>query len=138
MKLHRLIESMKKHEGYVPTVYDDSVGVATIGYGFAIKDLSLSETVCNVILQEKLLKLVVDVNARFSSWFPKMPAEVQETVIELCYQIGVAGFSKFRKSIQHLSAEKWEAAANEMLDSKWAKQTPRRAKEMTDIIRNLK
>jgi len=31
----------------------------------------------------------------------------------------------------------WEKAADEMLDSKWAKQTPGRAKEMSDIIRSL-
>ena len=36
-----LIESIKEHEGYVGVVYKDSLGIDTIGYGFAIKDLEL-------------------------------------------------------------------------------------------------
>ena len=31
-----LIESIKKNEGYVKMVYKDSLGIDTIGYGFAI------------------------------------------------------------------------------------------------------
>ena len=33
-----LIESVKKNEGYKGMVYKDSLGIDTIGYGFAIKD----------------------------------------------------------------------------------------------------
>ena len=36
-----LIEQIKKHEGFEPTVYEDTEGYDTIGYGFAIKDLVL-------------------------------------------------------------------------------------------------
>ena len=36
-----LINSIKEHEGFVAIVYKDSLGIDTIGYGFAIKDLEL-------------------------------------------------------------------------------------------------
>ena len=41
--MNKLIDSIKKHEGYVGIVYKDSLGIDTIGYGFAIKDLELDE-----------------------------------------------------------------------------------------------
>ena len=45
-----LIDSIKQHEGYVGIVYKDSLGIDTIGYGFAIKDLELDEDICDIIL----------------------------------------------------------------------------------------
>ena len=65
-----------------------------------------------------------------------MPVEVQEVILNMCYQLGVTGTSKFRKAISALQEGDWEDAANEMLDSLWARQTPNRAKELSDIIRN--
>ena len=32
----------------------------------------------------------------------------------------------------------WNRAADEMLDSRWAKQTPNRANELSEIVRNFK
>ena len=49
-----LIESIKQHEGYVGVVYKDSLGIDTIGYGFAIKDLELDEDICEMILERKV------------------------------------------------------------------------------------
>ena len=49
-----LIESIKQHEGFRSKVYDDSLGIPTIGYGFAIKDLELEEDICDMILERKL------------------------------------------------------------------------------------
>ena len=65
-----------------------------------------------------------------------MPQQVQEVVINMCYQLGVNGVSKFRKAISAMQEGDWEEAANEMLDSLWARQTPNRAKELSDIVRN--
>ena len=53
----KLIDSIKIHEGYVSRVYKDSLGIDTIGYGFAIKDLNLEEDICHIILQRKLESL---------------------------------------------------------------------------------
>jgi lysozyme len=130
-----LLENIKKHEGFVEHVYDDSLGIPTIGYGFAIKDLVLDEDIAEEILIRKLEKLKRNANARFK-WLEDMPQEVQEVVLNMCYQLGVTGVSKFRKAISALQEGDWEEAANEMLDSLWARQTPNRAKELSDTVRN--
>jgi len=133
--MKELLENIKKHEGFVEHVYDDSLGIPTIGYGFAIKDLTLDEDIAEEILIRKLEKLKRNATARFK-WLEDMPVEVQEVILNMCYQLGVTGTSKFRKAISALQEGDWEEAANEMLDSLWARQTPNRAKELSDTIRN--
>ena len=131
-----LLESIKHHEGFVEHVYDDSLGIPTIGYGFAIKDLILEEDLCDEILLRKLRKLGRSVMGKFP-FFDSLPSDCKEVLMEMCYQLGVTGVSKFKLALKAMEDGDWEKAADEMLDSKWAKQTPRRAKEMSDIIRSL-
>ena len=89
-----LLESIKKHEGFVEHVYDDSLGIPTIGYGFAIKDLVLDEDIAEEILIRKLEKLKRNANSRFK-WLEDMPVVIQEVILNMCYQLGVTGVSKF-------------------------------------------
>mgnify|MGYP003144278056 CR=1 FL=1 len=131
-----LKDSIKQHEGYVGVVYKDSLGIDTIGYGFAIKDLELDEDICNEILERKLKHLESMVKLKFG-WFPFVPEEIQHVVMEMCYQLGITGFSKFVKTITYLKDKDFKNASIEMLDSKWAKQTPNRAKELSDRVKKL-
>ena len=134
--MKELLESIKKHEGYRARVYNDSLGKPTIGIGFLIETLELSEEVCEIILLDKLRKLSRSVMGKFP-FFDSLPPDCKEVLMEMCYQLGVTGVSKFKKALKAMEDGDWEKAADEMLDSKWAKQTPRRAKEMSDIIRSL-
>ena len=131
-----LIYDLKKHEGFRSTAYKCSEGYDTIGYGFAIKDLVLSKEISTLILSEKLLELQTNINKKFD-WFKDSPQDVQDVVTNMCYQLGISGFSKFKKTIYYLETEQYEEAADEMLDSLWAKQTTNRAKGLSNIIRNI-
>jgi len=132
----KLIDSIKQHEGYVGVVYKDSLGIDTIGYGFAIKDLELDVDVCDIILERKLKNLKDRIDNKFN-WYKYMPQEIKDIITEMCYQLGVTGFSKFKKTIAYLQNKEWKNASVEMLDSKWAKQTPNRAKEMSNSVKKL-
>ena len=131
-----LIDSIKKHEGYVKSVYKDSVGIDTIGYGFAIKDLELDQDICDMILDRKLKNLKDIIRSKFS-WYRYMPPEIQDIVVEMCYQLGVTGFSNFRKTITFLQNKQFNDASVEMLDSRWADQTPVRAKKLSDRVKKV-
>ena len=128
-----LIKKFKEHEGYKPTVYECTEGYDTIGYGFAIKDLYLSKDVCDIILTEKLAELELNISKKFE-WYDNSNEIVKDVVVNMCYQIGLSGFSKFKKTIYYLETEQYEEASIEMLDSLWAKQTPNRAKELSEQI----
>jgi lysozyme len=134
MNIRQLFESVKSHEGFRSDVYKDTLGFDTIGYGFAIKDLKMDEDIAGIILERKLLSLIIKVYNKFP-WVSISPDEVQEVVIEMCYQLGVSGFSRFRKTIGYMESADYEKAAAEMLDSRWAKQTPNRALELSNKVK---
>ena len=129
-----LINKIKKHEGFRSTVYECTEGYETIGYGFAIKDLKLDEDIAELILIRKLADLVARIKETFP-WTKDAPEVIQDVVVDMCYQLGINGFSKFKKTIYLLETEQYQEASVEMLDSLWAKQTPNRAKELSEEVR---
>ena len=131
-----LIKQLKIHEGYKPRVYKCTAGVDTIGIGFAIKDLYLSEEVCELILKEKI-QILDDRFVVTFDWYDDAPQEVKNTCINMAYQLGFRGFCKFKKTINHLANRDYISASEEMLISKWAKQTPNRAKQLSKIIASV-
>jgi lysozyme len=131
-----LLEAVKLSEGFRDKVYKCTEGFDTIGYGFAIKDLIMDEDIAEMILRRKLDKLIDRVNRRFE-WLSELPLQAQDVIYEMCYQLGVSGVSKFKKTLLYLENKEYRMASKEMLDSKWARQTPNRAKRLSDIIGEL-
>ena len=131
-----LLEAVKLSEGFRDRVYKDSLGIDTIGYGFAIKDLVLDEDIAEMILRRKLDNLIDRVNKRFK-FVKDLPHAAQDVMYEMCYQLGVTGVSKFKKTLAYLENFEYRMASKEMLDSRWARQTPNRAKRLSDIIGEL-
>ena len=131
-----LLKAIKLSEGFRDRVYKDSLGIDTIGYGFAIKDLVLDEDICEMILRRKLDSLIDRADKKFP-FLKDMPVEAKDVLYEMCYQMGVSGVSKFKKTLLYLENKEFRMASKEMLDSRWARQTPNRAKKLSNIIGGL-
>ena len=112
-----LIDDIKKSEGFRSKVYrctgkttsdnrDGSSGYDTIGYGFAIKDLVIDEDIATMILERKLGELKLRIHKNFP-FVLDLPEDIQDVVIEMCYQMGLKGFSKFKKTIAFLRLAKY-------------------------------
>ena len=129
-----LIDQIKEHEGFRSRVYQCTEGHDTIGFGFKVADLELDLDIAEEILQRKLNLLIKRVNNRFS-WVSKAPEPIQNVVYNMVYQLGLNGFSRFRLSIQYLADKNYDKASKEMLDSRWARQTPNRAIELSNIVK---
>jgi len=125
-----LIADIKAHEGYSKKVYSDSLGYPTIGIGFLVSSLELDEDVCDIILERRLKKNEA-VLQRKMTYYSKLPIEVQNIIQNMYYQLGNRLFN-FVKTLHYIESGKWRAASVEMLDSLWAKQTPNRAKELSE------
>lgn len=129
-----LVDSIKQGEGYRAKVYKCTEGYDTIGYGFAIKDLELDEEVCDMILDKKLDKLIDATNKKFP-FLRELPQDKCEVVFEMVYQLGLNGVSMFKKMLKALEDKDYDKASVEMLDSLWAKQTPNRAKKLSNQMK---
>ena len=128
-----LIDNIKISEGFRSKVYKCTEGYDTIGYGFAIKDLELDEDICDMILERKVAKLV-EMLEKNLPYLPSLPKDAQDVLIEMAYQMGVSGLLKFKKTLMYVESKDYKDASVEMLDSRWAKQTPNRAKKLSDIM----
>ena len=125
-----LIERIGVNEGFRSKPYQCTEGVWTIGHGLTWITEEESLEVLAGRISKLHLQLLDDLD-----WYEDMPPEVKGVIIEMCFQMGFAGFCKFKKAISHMKDINWKGAADEMLDSKWAKQTPNRANGLADIIR---
>ena len=128
-----LIERLKVNEGFRSDVYKCSEGFDTIGYGFAIKDLELTEEEATLLLANRVAKKHLMISKNLD-WYDDLPPEVQGVIIEMVYQMGFTGFTKFKRAIAHMKNREWQLASEEMLDSLWARQTTNRAKQLADIV----
>ena len=132
-----LLKSIRKHEGYSYTTYTDHLGFETIGIGFRTKYLTLTEEECMSILGRTVDELVEKVRNKYE-WFDDMEEKAQIVLVELAYQIGLKGVSKFRLMLKALSECDYEEASKQLLDSRLAKvQTPNRAKALAQNLSSI-
>ena len=144
MNMERLLKSVKEHEGYRNKVYLDSLGKRTVGVGhlcvedFWEDDKEYEEKFLLTILEHDL-KSAIKSAEELCSDCPDLDDLAKETIVEMIFQLGKTGVSKFKNMWTALrqSPPQYDLAATEMLDSRWAKQTPNRAKEMSDHMRSL-
>jgi len=134
--VQRLAIEIAVDEGLRDYWYIDTEGHETIGIGFTKNAfVGLSEDAYRIILmtiiQERLIRMHT---MKEFKWFPKLPMTAQAVVFNMVYQMGIVGFLKFKKTINHLKHKRWELASKEMLKSKWARQTPKRAQKMSEWI----
>ena len=59
----------------------------------------------------------------------------REVIVEMVFQLGIGGVSKFKKMFEALRKKDYNEAANQMLDSQWRVQTPKRCQELSDLMR---
>ena len=138
MNMDRLLESVKKHEGYRNKVYLDTLGKRTVGVGhlcvedFWEDDKEYEEKFLMTILEHDLSDAIKGANDLMAeNGCMDMNEKAHELIIEMVFQLGKSGVSKFRNMWKHLSALEYSGAADQMLDSRWAKQTKNRAEAMS-------
>jgi lysozyme len=66
-----------------------------------------------------------------------VPPVVDQVLTEMVFQMGVSGTNEFERMLDSLRIRDYEVAADEILDSDWARQTPERAQRAADRIRAL-
>jgi lysozyme len=128
-KVIDLVQFVLDEEGFSSKPYKDTLGVITFGHGLT-----------NITKEES--RLIVDgrlktINNRLYdtyTWYRNLDYPRQVVICSMVYQLGFAGFSRFKKMIKALSNEDYKEAARQGLDSKWARQTPERAKRQMAIL----
>jgi len=139
--MEKLLASVKKHEGYRNKVYLDTLGKRTVGVGhlcvedFWEDDKEYEEKFLMTILEHDVQSAIKSAEELCEGYNISDDAKI--IIIEMIFQLGKSGVSKFRNMWKALAEDppSYHVASIEMLDSRWAKQTPNRAKEMSDHMK---
>jgi len=158
--MSRLVDDIKKDEGFNPYPYKDSLGIDTAGMGTKLP-LTIAEV--EMVMRERFANALRDIhdggikfqesifplskkeaesilqfrlNQKISELLEAKPIvfrfsqERQEVLFNMIYQMGVSGVLKFKMMWLALENFDYKVASQEMLDSEWATQTPNRAKKL--------
>lgn len=139
-----ILNHFKKEEGWKNKAYKDSLGKPTIGCGHLLsnkpsdwnkfKDLYWTDEQIIEQLQKDFntaLRAAKELYPAFNTY----GSLVQLALVDMCFQMGKHGVSKFTTTNRLIKERKWNEAADQALKSLWARQTPNRAKRTTDKIR---
>jgi len=69
------------------------------------------------------------------AWFDQLDDVRAKVVIDMRFNLGAAGFRKFRKMIAALERDDYDTAADEMVDSAWYHQVGTRARRLVEMMR---
>ena len=137
MNKELLIKQLQKHEGLRLKPYKCSAGKLTIGYGRNLEDRGIDKAEACMLLANDIHQCINQVQDRIPC-FPKLNDVRQNVLINMAFNLGIAGLLKFRKFLSALERKDFEDASVEMLDSRWSRQVGIRATELSEQIRTGK
>lgn len=135
-------------------VYYDSLGIPTIGHGYELKsaehqdrltefgyDVSevlagrqdISDVHAQQLFEETFAVAVADA-ASFLPDLATYPSEVQQVIVNMAFNLGGPTLGEFEGVRDALIAHDYEAAAREMVDSRWYEQVGDRAERLTTLM----
>ena len=126
-----LLQKIKESEGFRGEQYLDHLGNPTIGFGTL---LPINQEEAELLLQIRLSKMI-DELVNHKPFVIYLQEDKQEVLYEMAYQLGVPKLLQFKRMWEALQGKNYEEASKEMLNSKWASQTPNRALKLANIMR---
>lgn len=123
-------------EDKIAHAYEDSLGYLTIGVGHLVdkrKGGGLSNNAIDYILNEDIDKKYAGLIDALP-WVRTLDDARQNVLINLAFNMGVAGLLGFTKTLAYIKRGEYKKASIEMLDSDWSKQVGDRAKRLSKIM----
>lgn len=124
-----LIKQLRRDEGEVLNAYADHLGYLTIGVGRLIdkrKGGCITAEESAYLLNndiERVRRGLVDA----LPWFEALDEPRQAALINMGFQLGVAGLLEFKNTLAAVRDGRFADAEAQAMQSKWAQQTPARA-----------
>jgi lysozyme len=123
---------IKKNEGLKLESYMDTTGHLTVGWGRnLVNGIRLDEA--ELMFQNDLKRTVTELEHQ--PWYINQPQNVKNALINMNFNLGISRLLDFRGMINALIAKNYTLAAQEALESLWAKQVGDRARQIALMIR---
>lgn len=146
MDIAKLREEIAADEGRRNACYLCSESKRTIGIGHLITaddpewPMEVGDTITDErideLFDEDIATTLEDCRILFAD-FDNMPEEAQRVFANMAFQLGRYRLSAFKRSIKYANEGAWLECSEEILDSKWHKQTPNRAERLSNRLAAL-
>ena len=137
--IEQLTAQLRRDEGIKATAYQDHLGYWTIGVGRLIDSrkpgAGLRPDEIDYLLRNDINDRVAALTKALPMLFPKLDEARQGVLVNMAFQLGTAGLLGFKSTLALVAAGKYAEAAEQMLKSKWATQTPARAKRLAEQMK---
>ena len=146
MNLEQLRKELTEDEGCVYEVYNDHLGYPTFGIGHLVResDPEHGEEIGTPVSEDRVIEafesdieiVLSDCETLYPN-FDSLPEEAQLIIANMMFNLGYPRLSKFKGMKRGVDSEDWNAAADEMVDSRWYKQVTNRANRLGDRMRSI-
>lgn len=133
IQISKLVSQLKRHEGYRNRPYEDTTGNLTIGYGRNLDSHGIHKDEAELMLQNDIVKAIERLE-RYP-WWEELGEARQRALADMIFNLGSAGFAGFKRMIAAISRCDYDTAADEMLDSQWARQVGRRSEYIANLMK---
>ena len=137
---------VQDHEGLRTSVYLDTLGKKPVGLGRLLHPHEMERFAegVEIPIDEIMEIFEMDLNRAAAgadmliqeNVGHDLPQHVGEVILEMVFQLGTTGVSKFKKFWKALRVKDWKKASEEMKDSRWHSQTPKRCESLAEIVAN--
>ena len=144
MNLDTLRKQLEIDEGIKHDIYLDHLGLPTFGIGHLITDAdpesgqavgtTISDERVQSAFEADVVSVIEDCNKLYDD-FDELPEEVQQIIANMMFNMGRTRLSKFRGMKRGVDNKDWNAAADEMVDSRWYRQVTNRADRLVQRMR---
>lgn len=133
-----LTRQLRGDEGVVAHAYQDHLGFWTIGVGRLIDSRKpgsgLRPEEITFLLNNDIDDRIRELGRRLP-WFLNLDPVRQGVLLNMSFQLGVDGLLGFKNTLKLVEQGRYAQAADGMLNSLWAKQTPERAQRLSEQMR---
>lgn len=133
----RLTEMLIKHEGSKSHAYMCTANKVTVGVGRNIDPeggIGLTKDEISFLLKNDIERVEDELSRRLP-WILELSDVRIDALIDICFNLGLPRFLKFAKALDALEQREYDRAADEFMDSRWAKQVGNRAVTVSNMIR---
>lgn len=136
--IEKLTAQLRRDEGARSTAYKDSLGFLTIGVGRLIDSrkpgAGLRPDEIDYLLKSDITDRVQALTKALP-WFSVLDEARQGVLLNMAFQLGTDGLLGFSYTLGLVRDGKYAEASQQMLKSRWATQTPERAKRLAEQMK---
>ena len=132
-----LLDMLMKHEGVETHAYQCSANKTTVGVGRNIDKnggIGLSQKEIAFLLQNDVDRVEQEL-VKSIPWVEHVEWQRMDALVNICFNLGLPRFLKFKKALAAAEDQNWELCADEFMDSSWSMQVGQRAVELTTLLR---